>query len=454
MKVNNKVQIIILLQNLVIIAALDCVDIKGKFLIPGGPRPRSCAWATRKNPHKRCSRAMVKASCPNSCHSDCLRYPDSPDGCRDSTNTFNVHFFKRKIENCSWVAKVPGERCRKWPNARKWCPVTCGTCGNEPSAAPSLTNAPTLPHVPTMIPSDMPSVQPTYICEDVPDSERFYVPEIMRSKSCYWASYVDVRNRCSYAIVGEKCPRTCGNCIDSPSNMPSVSLQPSSIPSDEPSQQPSYIPSDGPSKKPSDEPSQQPSLIPSDEPSQEPSTYPSLQPSDQPSDQPSQQPSSFPSDEPSLQPSDGPSLQPSKQPSDQPSEQPSECRDDINWSVAISGGDLTCAAATTTTWCTEHADVRGMDKIISEACCICGGSIDITIAPSDQPSDQPSEQPSECNNKPSWQAGSFACADFSSLTSCNLVSAADSDGHTNAQACVSEFCFSAFYYNVIFISKK
>ena len=107
-----------------------------------------------------------------------------------------------------------------------------------------------------------------------------------------------------------------------PSSTPSKqpSLAPSAMPSMQPSKEPSLAPSEGPtvSARPSDDPSKQPSkepsVAPSDEPSKEPSLAPSDEPSKEPSLAPSMQPSDAPSGEPMLQPSNVPSAEPSSGP--------------------------------------------------------------------------------------------------------------------------------------------
>jgi len=114
-----------------------------------------------------------------------------------------------------------------------------------------------------------------------------------------------------------------------PSMAPTISAQPSVLPSVQASSQPSVLPSVLPSNSPTLYPSKIPSIVPTVEssslPSVTPSTEPSMAPtiSAQPSVLPSVQASSQPSIAPSVLPSNSPTLNPSMVPSITPTVTPS-----------------------------------------------------------------------------------------------------------------------------------
>ncbi|KAG7342627.1 two component regulator [Nitzschia inconspicua] len=122
-----------------------------------------------------------------------------------------------------------------------------------------------------------------------------------------------------------------------PSSSPSVSVMPSSNPSDviplgtespsEPlqsSNEPSFYPSDFPTRLPTLTPTKQPNFSPTGSPSSFPSDFPTEKFSFAPSLLPSVEPSVHPSEAPTITPSKGPSIAPSLRPSVEPSSNPSE----------------------------------------------------------------------------------------------------------------------------------
>jgi hypothetical protein len=266
-----------------------------------------------------------------------------------------------------------------------------------------------------------------------------------------------------------------------PSQMPSSSMHPSAsgAPSSNPSAAPSEVPSL--SSNPSAFPSGFPSLSsnPSSLPSLIPSYIPSISPSSVPSS--SSKPSNFPSSRPSDVPSFVPSV--SSQPSLLPSAKPSECKDEPDWAIFQNFGCENVTEVVEKNFNKDFCNFIGSQNFISngksvyEACCICGGSKYIPIAPSatpsvsynpsaapsktalpsTSPSDGPSSlpssspsispsalpsfQPSKCPNEPGWVTPSGeGCGDVELLaehtpTACQLFASFYINGKTVFEAC-------------------
>lgn len=101
------------------------------------------------------------------------------------------------------------------------------------------------------------------------------------------------------------------------SQQPTLSLIPSTTPSELPTMTPSSLPTSRPSSAPSADPTSKPSAAPTEQPTSRPSATPTYMPSSSPSDSPTQQPSSQPSISP--------------QPSSAPSDQPSTCFSSVRY---------------------------------------------------------------------------------------------------------------------------
>ncbi|GFH43554.1 hypothetical protein CTEN210_00027 [Chaetoceros tenuissimus] len=238
---------------------------------------------------------------------------------------------------------------------------------------------------------------------------------------------------------------------DSPSSRPSD--KPSALPSLLPTNAPSVVPSASPSDFPSSIPSSKPSLLPSSEPTEcvdelgwivggnpsntsqpfagmtcdelnaiediEPwcnaimkqynSTYlgKAVNEACCACDGSKFQtifPSSVPSEKPSI--SNAPTME--NYPSSQPSNQPTECVDEPEWFFVDSGGDrLGCQNLIVNytigiDHCERFQDIYFDSKNVNTACCICGGGINVSRAPSTVPSSSqaPSSTPS-ISSKPS-----------------------------------------------------
>ncbi|GFH47766.1 predicted protein [Chaetoceros tenuissimus] len=142
---------------------------------------------------------------------------------------------------------------------------------------------------------------------------------------------------------------------------------------------------------------------------------------EQPTSAPSS--SSFPSSLPSIGPTA--TALPSNLPSMLPSMEPSSCVDNPSWAITLSNGVIVDCTniGETGNWCTSSTYggqiVNGLTA--SQACCVCGGSILFSNAPSVMsespsistspstlpslslsPSGQPSQSPSECADNPIW----------------------------------------------------
>jgi hypothetical protein len=177
-------------------------------------------------------------------------------------------------------------------------------------------------------------------------------------------------------------------------------------------------------------------------------------PSSTPTISPSEKPSRRPSISPTRNPSDQPSNVPSNVPSDQPSNKPSACVDSY-WEVdfEISPGvttKITCSNIGS--FCTTDGigTVYYNGKNASESCCICGGSLQFSVAPSFAPSLMPSSNPSDCVNYPrsnpnSWTTTHdinsdgtpevYTCASFVDGQNCDPISTPGTDGKTASEAC-------------------
>lgn len=382
---------------------------------------RRCKWARRKNTSLRCEDIEVAQNCPKTCDTDCLRPPLSPTGCRDSRFSFRL-ISSLAWKTCKWAARARTfKRCRRYPT-KLWCPLTCETCNNEPSVAPTLSQmpsksptgvpspSPTLSQVPSKAPTGKPTSRPTFICDDEPI--RFFVQApINKFKTC--VPWVDKNPsyRCTLTAeyesepprrISDICPKSCGSCPNEPSASPSRSLMPSVTPTTSPSRKPSHRPSMLPSRDPSEQPSDTPSVVPSH----------------------------------------------------QPSNQPSVCVD-FYWEVdfEISPGvttKITCSNIGS--FCTTDGigTVYYNGRNAAESCCICGGSERYSAPPSVTPSIVPSQMPSECTNYPlsdptSWTTSHdingdgifeiYTCASFVDGQNCDPISTPGTDLKTASQAC-------------------
>ena len=110
-------------------------------------------------------------------------------------------------------------------------------------------------------------------------------------------------------IVREGCPVSCDTCLEylamNPSDSPTTSFPPSTMPSPSPSSSPTqpYIPSDTPSDKPSSSPTDsiKPSQSPTDSPTLTPTKDPTENPTSSPTKSPTKNPTAFPTiSEPNL----------------------------------------------------------------------------------------------------------------------------------------------------------
>ncbi|GFH52940.1 hypothetical protein CTEN210_09416 [Chaetoceros tenuissimus] len=117
-------------------------------------------------------------------------------------------------------------------------------------------------------------------------------------------------------------------------------------------------------------------------------------------------PSSVPSEKPSI--SDSPSME--EYPSSVPSTEPSKCIDEPNWHFYNDTGhqlgceDLIVDFGNEIDMCERFKDIYLDGKTVNTACCICGGGINLTRAPSSVPStsQSPSLTPSK-SSEPSFK---------------------------------------------------
>jgi len=408
----------------------QCVDNEDRFEFrnkQGNLKSRKCVWAQQKKTSRRCTKIEeVALNCPNTCDTDCLRSPLSATGCRDSLYEFQRIAGMRPHKLCTWAsARNTALRCSKFPT-KLYCPLTCDSCDSEPSVSPTLSpqpsksptelpsSKPSLSIVPTKAVSSVPSSSPTFICNDATDKFFVHAP-VGANKPCDPWVKRNPEHRCgmtaglstSVGVVSDFCPVTCGLCPDAPSAKPSLSPPPSLKPSVEPSSGPTFS-----------------------------------------SGEPSATKSQSPSDEPSLVPSDTPSEKPSDEPSISPSAMPSACNSSP-WTVDVAlsgGGTTTYNCDNIGSFCTEEGVGTQVDndKTASQACCVCGGSLEHTVVPSMSPSNEPSQSPSGCVNYPKADSSSwtttddgtvYVCNDFAPDSNCAIIETPGTDGKTATEAC-------------------
>ncbi len=199
-------------------------------------------------------------------------------------------------DDCSTNSDRPSQEPSQRPSGQSSISPSSGSIiypSTHPSGTPSKDP-----------PSDLPSDRNSRIPSKVPGHSKKCSK---KSKNCDTSSYRPSQEP-SHRPVEQTVPPSEG-----PGDYHS-SVQPSRIPSKDPSDYPSIRPSRIPSK----DPSNFPSIQPSHHPTQDPSDYPSTQPSNSPSQVPSHRPSLLPSNQPSLSPtqsqhptSENPSAQPS-----------------------------------------------------------------------------------------------------------------------------------------------
>ena len=266
-------------------------------------------------------------------------------------------------------------------------PSSKPTFSRHPSAAPTISHAPSLSQHPTVSPTASPSKRPTAIPSKSPSSKPTSLPSSNPTKS------------------------------QSPSQSPSKSSAPSSSPSV------SQKPSPSPTKLPSSMPSN--SLAPSAGPSISHAPSNSMAPSENPStcmddstysftnvDGFSADCSSFVTtdlcdtfDKPQFYvkgkgPKEACCICEGGQHIEAPSEMPSSCEDLPGWTTNL---DVGCDQASGLL-CTSPATDANYGATFAEACCACGGGKHVFFAPSPVPSSIPSSTPTECDSDPDWKS--------------------------------------------------
>jgi len=125
---------------------------------------------------------------------------------------------------------------------------------------------------------------------------------------------------------------------------------------------------------------------------------------------------------------------------------PSECNNSP-WTIEVTlsnGGTTTYNCDNIGNFCVTPGAGTELynDKTASQACCVCGGSLEHSVSPSSFPSDEPSQSPSGCVNYPknapdSWTTndGSYTCASFSPGTNCAIVETLGTGDKTASDAC-------------------
>jgi hypothetical protein len=199
----------------------------------------------------------------------------------------------------------------------------------SPSVVPTQTPSRSPSIVPTVIPSTIPSLVPTCNPSAVPTVQPSVFPT--RGPTLVPSKFPTASPSANPTFTRTDVPtRTpvAGSTEDpsaAPTMFPTVipSNDPTEVPSVSPSMAPTYSPTEVPSKVPSNSPSMIPSCSPTQVPSEVPSKSPSIIPSCSPTRDPSETPSQLPTYEPSAVPSVEPSVQPTADPTTEPTYSPS-----------------------------------------------------------------------------------------------------------------------------------
>lgn len=222
----------------------DLVDNTESFNVTNqqGTRARPCSWVDRDTRWQwKCRNSVVQENCPVRC-----RVPCNTKLCEDledNTERFYVEgTLGTGMKTCKWANKInPIRRCKigaVQTNCPVLCRVPCEHKSESPSASPSISSAPSLSMIPSDPPSEIPSSGPskttmpsstpstTDFCKDLEDNTgRFYVEGTQGTgmRTCQWANNINTRQRCKIDSVRVNCPVLCGIPCEFKSESPSKS---------------------------------------------------------------------------------------------------------------------------------------------------------------------------------------------------------------------------------------
>ena len=199
-------------------------------------------------------------------------------------------------------------------------PTNLPTVTMRPSEFPTFTPTmiPTLK--PSNLPTQIPSRSPTNLPSNFPTQTPSESPTIIPSET-FLPTIIPSE---SPTLLPTKIPSEFPTLL--PTNHPSESptLLPTNIPSESPTLLPTIIPSESPTLFPTNIPSVFPTLLPTNTPSESPTLLPTLLPTNNPSESPTLLPTNIPSESPTLLPTLLPTNIPSESPTLLPTIIPSE----------------------------------------------------------------------------------------------------------------------------------
>ena len=222
----------------------DLVDNTETFNVTNqqGTRARPCSWVDRDTRWQwKCRNSVVQENCPVRCRVPCKA--KLCEDLEDNTERFYVEgTLGTGMKTCKWANKInPIRRCKigaVQTNCPVLCRVPCEHKSESPSASPSISSAPSLSMIPSDPPSEIPSSGPskttmpsstpstTDFCKDLEDNTgRFYVEGTQGTgmRTCRWAKNINTRQRCKMDSVRVNCPVLCGIPCEFKSESPSKS---------------------------------------------------------------------------------------------------------------------------------------------------------------------------------------------------------------------------------------
>lgn len=153
-----------------------CKDRTSTFLYYGNKK--NCEWV-RKWPSTRCKYHKINQYCPQTCgECETMSPTRSPiTQCIDDPNEFL--YDNRKMRKCSWIELHRNKRCSK-SGVLDSCPLTCGVCTPQTRHP---TGSPTISHMPSSSPTQIPMDIQT--CYDHMSRLHEGKQEIMTSRTWY-----------------------------------------------------------------------------------------------------------------------------------------------------------------------------------------------------------------------------------------------------------------------------
>ena len=246
-------------------------------------------------------------------------------------------YFLGVPEPCEIIAWTTTEiKCRTPASSSYTTSLPTSYPSSQPSAIPQPK--PSIPplispsHMPTcqpfQYPSGLPTHQPIQLPTSIPTAQPESCPSVYASASPFHPSALPTAQPFFDKPTSNPSQIPSADPTEPPERSNRFVICPSSDPTKQPTLQPISIPIQQPSNFPSAEPTEQPTATPIIEPTQQPSNHPIMNPTEQPITnpilEPTQQPSNLPRANPTEQPTTNPITQPTQQPSNLPWANPTE----------------------------------------------------------------------------------------------------------------------------------